>query len=62
MSAVEWGKAYIMYTTGFPMADWLFKEERELNPRFNELLMVSYTLASLFATLSDIDDSCRWTE
>ncbi|GAA5899116.1 uncharacterized protein JCM6883_005114 [Sporobolomyces salmoneus] len=39
MSAVEWGKSYIQYTTGFPMADWLFKEEKENNPRFNELLM-----------------------
>ncbi|GAA5923419.1 uncharacterized protein JCM15063_003641 [Sporobolomyces koalae] len=39
MSAVEWGHSYIQYTTGFPMADWLFKEEKEQNPRFNELLM-----------------------
>ncbi|GAA5949958.1 hypothetical protein JCM3765_007750 [Sporobolomyces pararoseus] len=39
MSAVEWGKSYIQYTTGFPMADWLFKEEKENNPRFNDLLM-----------------------
>ncbi|GAA5885505.1 hypothetical protein JCM16303_002232 [Sporobolomyces ruberrimus] len=39
MSAVEWGKSYIQYTTAFPMADWLFKEEKEHNPRFNDLLM-----------------------
>lgn len=40
VNAVEWGKSYIQYTTQFPMADWLFKEEKENNPRFNELLMV----------------------
>jgi hypothetical protein len=39
-AAVEWGPAYTKYTVGFPMADWLFKEERAHNPRFNELLMV----------------------
>ncbi|GAA6062754.1 hypothetical protein JCM10212_005550 [Sporobolomyces blumeae] len=38
-SAVEWGQAYIKYTVGFPMADWLFKEEKAINPRFNDLLM-----------------------
>ncbi|GAA6024340.1 hypothetical protein JCM11491_000383 [Sporobolomyces phaffii] len=39
MSAVEWGKSYIQYTTAFPMADWLFKVEKDTNPRFADFLM-----------------------
>lgn len=39
-AAVEWGPAYTAYTVNFPMADWLFKEEKARNPRFNDLLMV----------------------
>lgn len=41
-AAVEWGPAYTAYTIGFPMADWLFKEEKTRNPRFNDLLMVRF--------------------
>lgn len=37
--AVEWGQSYLEYTKNFPMADWLFKQEKESNPRFQELLM-----------------------
>ncbi|BGP04378.1 Rho guanine nucleotide exchange factor [Rhodotorula toruloides] len=38
-AAVEWGPAYLHFTTNFPMADFLFKEEKAANPRFEELLM-----------------------
>lgn len=39
-AAVEWGPAYLYFTTNFPMADFLFKEESSRNPRLEELLMV----------------------
>jgi hypothetical protein len=58
MSAVEWGKNYIQYTTAFPMADWLFKEEKENNPRFNELLMVSL-LSPFLKLYFSLSPSCR---
>ncbi|BGP21292.1 Rho guanine nucleotide exchange factor [Rhodotorula toruloides] len=38
-AAVEWGPAYLHFTTNFPMADFLFKEEKAGNPRLEELLM-----------------------
>ncbi|GAA5824608.1 hypothetical protein JCM3770_006692, partial [Rhodotorula araucariae] len=37
-AAVEWSAAYVEFTVGFPMADFLLKEERDRNPRFAELL------------------------
>ncbi|BGP36192.1 Rho guanine nucleotide exchange factor [Rhodotorula kratochvilovae] len=37
-AAVEWSAAYVEFTSRFPMADFLLKEERDRNPRFAELL------------------------
>lgn len=39
-AAVEWERDYVDFTVGFPMADFLLKEEKERNPRFAELLAV----------------------
>lgn len=39
-AALDWGKDYIAFTVGFPLAESYFKEEKATNPRFNDFLMV----------------------
>ncbi|KAK4698467.1 RHO1 GDP-GTP exchange protein 1/2, partial [Phenoliferia sp. Uapishka_3] len=40
-AALDWGKEYYEYLTGFPMAHALFAEEEGKNPRFKEHVMTT---------------------